>query len=322
MKALQKHERKIFIFVGLIVAVYAGITIYGGYNQILEAFSEIGWGILYVFLLSICALMVRCMRWYYYMNVVGAVSLFASIRGFTASYALSMTPGKMGFVSRCYLLRHKIKPAKVLGALFVEQYTNIITVLAYIALGITTYYKGGFWICVAVLITGLVGIVLLRKTGWGVSLTHTLFDLVNLNRKWHKRAKEVYHAITALFAPVPAVVGFLLSATAWSLDGVAYYIAITGVGGEITLTQAIFVHFFAALLASASMLPGGIGGYETIALGVLAFYGVPSGMAVASIIIIRFTTSFKDVPIGLISWSTYAASTIEAGNTTTTKNKK
>lgn len=71
------------------------------------------------------------------------------------------------------------------------------------------------------------------------------------------------------------------------LDGATLAAALAAVGYPIPVDEAVTTFALASVAASVSFLPGGIGGFEAIATGLLATYGVPIEAAVPAILIMR-----------------------------------
>lgn len=80
---------------------------------------------------------------------------------------------------------------------------------------------------------------------------------------------------------------FSLSLAA-DLVGVAIaYVAVTGVGGEISVFQAGLVYVIPIVVGFLSLLPGGLGVSEQSAVGVLLLSDVSVGQAVAATLVMR-----------------------------------
>jgi uncharacterized protein (TIRG00374 family) len=77
---------------------------------------------------------------------------------------------------------------------------------------------------------------------------------------------------------------------AWSCEAVALFQILAGVKSAVSLLDAGFVFGASTLLGVASMLPGGLGGFEATMLLLLQQLGLESAAALAATLLIRLTT--------------------------------
>jgi uncharacterized membrane protein YbhN (UPF0104 family) len=70
-------------------------------------------------------------------------------------------------------------------------------------------------------------------------------------------------------------------------------------GADIGAGAAIAIFAFATLAGGATGAPGGMGGAEAALLGLLALHGVPLEVALPATLIIRVTTLWFAIGIGL-----------------------
>jgi glycosyltransferase 2 family protein len=85
----------------------------------------------------------------------------------------------------------------------------------------------------------------------------------------------------------------------WFAEGAALYLLLRHMGGEIGLLSAVFVFSFAMIVGALSMLPGGLGSTEAAMVILLGALGVDLHVALASTAIVRITTLWFAVAIGV-----------------------
>jgi uncharacterized protein (TIRG00374 family) len=74
-------------------------------------------------------------------------------------------------------------------------------------------------------------------------------------------------------------------------------------GANIDLPAAVFTHSVAVLIGALSFIPGGIGATDFTIAGLLALYGLPRPEAAACAIVVRVTSLWFAVLLGLLSLS-------------------
>jgi len=86
----------------------------------------------------------------------------------------------------------------------------------------------------------------------------------------------------------------------WTAEGVAFYILIIWLGGDIALPTALAIFFFAMLSGSATGLPGGVGGAEAALIALLTLFDIPLEIALPATAIIRITTLWFAIAVGMV----------------------
>jgi len=100
--------------------------------------------------------------------------------------------------------------------------------------------------------------------------------------------------------PGVLLLSLLLGGIGWGAEGVAFHYLLTLMGADIGLWSALAIFTFATLAGGASGAPGGIGGAETAMIALLTYEGVPLEVSIPATAIIRVTTLWFAIAIGLI----------------------
>jgi uncharacterized protein (TIRG00374 family) len=77
------------------------------------------------------------------------------------------------------------------------------------------------------------------------------------------------------------------------------YVILKGLGLKSTLLQANFIYCFSTLVGAVSMLPGGIGSTEAGMMGLLTFTGINYTEGLPAVILIRLSTLWAAVAVGI-----------------------
>ena len=90
-----------------------------------------------------------------------------------------------------------------------------------------------------------------------------------------------------------------LGITGWLAEGYAFHLLLGWMGAEIGLMKAIAIFVFATLAGGLTGAPGGVGGAEAAMIALLALDGVPMEVSVPATAIIRVTTLWFALAVGM-----------------------
>jgi len=93
-----------------------------------------------------------------------------------------------------------------------------------------------------------------------------------------------------------------LSLIGWTAEGYALYLLLTWMGADIGMAAATVVFIFSTLAGGMTGAPGGVGGAEAAMLVMLSAQAVPMAIALPAMIIIRVTTLWFAILVGLLSF--------------------
>lgn len=304
-RSLMSGWRYRALLVSIVVAVagYLAFSLWGGIHDVAEALAGIGvGGIAIMLLLSALNYALRFKRWQSYLAAVGhRVPWQANLRIYVAGFALTITPGKAGEAFRGVLLKRWGVPYTHSFAAFVSERLSDLVAIVFLALfGLTLYPQLS-----AVVAVGCAGAL------FGLWLL-TQSAPVRGIRKWagdkpgvlHRGARTLAHMLSEAHAchrPSLLVTATILSLLAWGAEALAFYCMLRWMGLEVALPFAVFVYAAAMLAGALSFLPGGLGGAEAVMVAMLLWQGVPQPEAVAATVLIRLTTLWYAVLLGIIA---------------------
>ncbi len=303
MKPNWEHN---FIFTIAAAAIlYLGIVFFSGADKFGSAIAQLPiWLIPCLLLLVFFGYCIRFLRWQWYLQRMGyKVNIASSFRIFLAGFALTASPGKAGESIKSILLKrsHDVPISPTLAALFCERFTDALSVVLLIGLGLSVGVKGHWTIA---LVAGLqIAIVVLLQRP--AILRKFLFvPLKNVPKLGNIVAKiDVMLDSARQLLELKILIGAtFLALVAWSLEGIALYIIFQYLGAtSVTLSQAILIHTSAGLLGALSFLPGGIGTTEGLTISFSMVYGASQTAAIAATLLIRPLTLWFAVAIGIIA---------------------
>ncbi|WP_157937756.1 lysylphosphatidylglycerol synthase transmembrane domain-containing protein, partial [Oceaniglobus roseus] len=103
----------------------------------------------------------------------------------------------------------------------------------------------------------------------------------------------------------PAVILFALALglVGWLAEGLAFWLLLGWMGSEVALSTAIAIFVFSTLAGGLTGAPGGIGGAEAAMVALLSLQGVPLSVALPATAIIRLTTLWFAIALGLAAFA-------------------
>src|SRR5439155_8674088 len=303
--------RGIFVVGLLAIAVLALIVAWGDAATVLGALSRFPpLLVLPVVLLTVWNYVLRWMRWNYYLRVLGVsgVDRTSSALVFLSGFAMGLTPGKSGELTKSYWLREiagsgQAPLARTAPIVFAERLVDGIAMLLLATSGLISFQFG---------VTALLGVAALAVAAVaGIQarpLVHTVLRFLE-RRPRAKRAAELletaYDSARELLTwprLALAVGGGVLS---WGGECLALYVILLGLGAAPSLelvNQSTFALAAGSLVGSASLLPGGIGAADGTVAAVLDLVARQQrDVAAAATLLIRVCKMWFGVALGAAS---------------------
>ncbi|WP_338442405.1 flippase-like domain-containing protein [Synechococcus elongatus IITB7] len=228
----------------------------------------------------------------------------ADARIWMGSYAFTATPGKSGEAVRSLLLRETcgIPATPTLMALVVERITDGTAVLVLLLLNLPLLFR--WQVPILLPLSVLLGIAL--PLGWlGRRPRRQGWLTTKLQRRLPGRLAHVsgdsLQSLRQLMQPTPLLLATGIGVVAWSLEGLALWLLLQGLGStSISAGGAILAHTSAGLLGALSLLPGGLGSTEAGTVGLLTLQGVGVAVATPAALLIRLMTLWFATGLGVV----------------------
>jgi uncharacterized protein (TIRG00374 family) len=100
-------------------------------------------------------------------------------------------------------------------------------------------------------------------------------------------------------APAAMLPALALGLAGWFAEGYAFHLLLGWMGADIGLWKAVAIFVFSTLAGGLTGAPGGVGGAEAAMIALLALDGVPMEVSVPATAIIRVTTLWFALGIGM-----------------------
>lgn len=304
---LHRTIRALIVAALLAALVFAALAIFADARQVAAALAGFPLPALAAMVaLTMGCYLVRAVRWWYLMRLMGhpmspGDATYVQLSGMT----MTVTPGKVGEVIKGYLAREfaGLPMASGVTLVFCERLADVIAVVALStgAIGAFSDSAPALAVAGAVLVLGIAVLTSER-------LHRVVLD-VAMRRPWMKShggsVATVSDTVLTTLRLRPLAVSTVLSALAWSLEGVAFAVCIQALGFDgLSMPVSVAVYAIATLVGAFTFLPGGIGLTEASMVGLLIASGMASADASAATLLIRIVTMWFGIALG---WAVFAS---------------
>ncbi|MCP4545691.1 MAG: flippase-like domain-containing protein [bacterium] len=253
-------------------------------------------------LLSLGNYIFRFFKWSYFLRLLDIrLKLADSISVFTSGFAMSITPGKLGEVFKSVLLKQIVGAplARTAPVVFAERYTDLGGLLLLASIGVCSRGYGGWAWVVGLALMGLFFAIITSRRIERLLLT--ILGRVKPLARFVEPATRVLDSARVLLHPKNLPPLLLLSAVAWFWECWALVFALEAFGVALGLADAVFIYSLATLAGALAFLPGGLGVTEGGLVVMLITKSVAKGPATAGTILVRLTTLWFAVILGILS---------------------
>jgi uncharacterized protein (TIRG00374 family) len=254
--------------------------------------------------LSLVNYLLRAARWHLFARSLGLrVSGGTSLLHYFGGFAMSVTPGKLGELVRIRWLSRTSGVAleRAAPAALADRALDLaaLAVLLAVCLALSSGIRGGVPVACLALAAAFAA-THPKLLAWLAAAAHRLTGrrLPRLFARLRRAALSL-EAVARGGVLLPAL-GFGLAG--WMAEGYAFHLLLGWFGADIGLARALAIFIFATLAGGLTGAPGGLGGAEAAMVALLSFDGVPLETSVAATAIIRFTTLWFAVLIGMIAF--------------------
>ena len=304
----QRLTRGLIVAALLAIAVFALVVAWGDAPAVASAVSRFPpLLILPVVALTVWNYALRYLRWNYYLRVLGVsgVSRWHSLLVFLSGFAMGLTPGKSGELTKSYWLREIAGPtraplARTAPIVFAERLVDGIAMLLLATSGLISV-RFGLFALLGVAALACLAIIALQAHG----LVRWVLGLLGRNHRARRAIdliETAYDSARELLTWRRLVLAVGVGVVSWGGECLALYLIMLGLGAAPSLAllnQSTFALAAGSLVGSASLLPGGIGAAEgTVAAVLDVIAGQPRDVAAAATLLIRACTLWFGVALG------------------------
>lgn len=275
------------------------------------------WLVLALLGLSLVNYVLRAWRWVMLSRALQlSVEMLPNTLYYFSGYALTATPGKAGEAIRLWFLKtgHGVGYTRSLPLMLADRVLDIWAVML-----LTLVSFSGFqayrWHGVALLVLVVLVSLPIIRPRLLEPLILVAAGIFRRRRRLLVRLRRIVHTMTRLSSwkvygntLIPSVLG-------WFAEALALYFILSHFGADVSLANAVFVFSFSMIVGAISMLPGGLGGTEATMVLLLTALGVELDVALVSTALIRATTFWFAVALGLLLTPSALAASRRAATT-------
>ena len=300
----------------LIYATVLGMVIYAAFALATDAGDIVahigripGYVVAVACLLSVLNYGLRFLRWHGYLRLLGLeVPRGRSLVVFLAGLLMAISPGKFGEVIKSALLKRsdELPIARTAPIVFAERLTDLLGLFVLATFGIITFQYGVVAFTIALL--SVIALVAFLQFRAAVNVVLDMLERLPLLGAHRASLDRAYEATRELLAWRPLTGATILATLSWSMEALAFawILVHLGASGPLLL-EAFFIFSTSTLAGALSFFPGGLGITEAGMAGMLVWLEIFSeaGPALAATYMIRFTTLWFGVIVGLLSFLLY-----------------
>ncbi len=221
---------------------------------------------------------------------------------YVSGFSMTTTPGKVGEVIRLYLLNrfHGCRYDRTVALLIADRLADGLATMLVVALTIGGFAHAPAGMAGAAMVA-LALVVLCLRPGLLLRVIDAAFGRL---RRWPRlfvRARRAIRALQTLADPKVVLAALALGAIGWSSEGLSFYVLLHALGASLGPAACVFIFAFAMMVGAISVLPGGLGSTEATMIGLLSLQGVPFETAVVATGVVRVTTLWFAVGLGLLA---------------------
>lgn len=288
----------------LTVLGYFLFTLWGGWENVVSSIKQVGIkGIIAALSLSLVNYGLRFLRWQYFLSVLGHhIPWKPSLRIYMSGFALTTTPGKTGEALRSVFLKDFGVPfRRSFGAFLAERLSDLLSVTLLASMGLLIYPEAR---PILLIVLGMLAFIFfaVQRDAWLMWLERMAKKLFP-EKHAHiiEFMLETIRSFRSCFSPIVLATSIAFGVVAWCAEALALYYILSLLGQDIGLLTAVFIYGFSLVIGGITLLPGGLGGAEVTMLQLLVINHVPAAIAVAATLVIRLTTLWFSVLLGIIA---------------------
>ncbi len=306
-QASDRAAARDFIVLGgvlvLFVVGFIGVVAATGWEETLTQLRKLTFGeILILLALSLVNYIARASRWHLFGYRLGLrVPISTSFLHFFGGFAMSITPGRIGELIRLrWIGRVSGWRVERLSPLpLVDRAYDLAGMGLLLVAGIAMSQMG---------LSGAIGVAALALiSAFVVTRPSLLRGLIELAWKLIGRWPEVFVRLrraasaTVVFSGAnTAIPGVIITFFAWFAECYALYLLLHWMGAPLDLATVTVIFIFSTLAGGLTGAPGGIGGAEAAMVFLLGLNGIPLEVAIPATAVIRLTTLWFAILLGLV----------------------
>jgi uncharacterized protein (TIRG00374 family) len=298
--------RDFLVLVALLVLMVAGLlglAAATGWQETLHQLAKLGPAqIALLLLLSLVNYGFRAGRWQAFTRALGLnTTPLQTLRHYIGGFAMSVTPGRVGELVRLrWLGRETGWSVERTAPLALIDRAADLAAMGLILAGTLALGTLGQGAALPVAALALVMAWVATHPALMSSIATRSYRATGRGARHFARVRAAARSLAAFRAPRLLALALGLGLVGWLAEGLAFHLLLTWMGADIGLVRAVAIFTFATLAGGLTGAPGGLGGAEAAMIALLTLDGVPADAAIAATAVIRVTTLWFAIALGLL----------------------
>ena len=287
-----------FVLIGLV-----GLAAATGWEETLEQVRKLTLiQVLALLALSLVNYGFRGLRWHMFARRLGLPTGYVQdMRHFLGGLAMSVTPGRLGELVRMRWLSRETGASfeRTAPLMLVDRATDLAAMALILAVAVA-FSASGIAGAVPVTLAALVGALIATRASLLRAVSDTAYRIVGRWPRLFVRIRNAARSLSHFSGPFVMTLAALIGALGWLAEGYAFYLLLGWMGADTSLATAVAIFIFSTLAGGLTGAPGGIGGAEAAMVALLTLEGVTPQVSLPATAIIRLTTLWFAIAIGLV----------------------
>lgn len=288
--------------IGLVAIGLAGLASATGWGETWAQITRLNSGLIAALLgLSLVNYALRALRWHVFARRLGVpLGLAANACHFIGGFAMSVTPGRVGELVRMRWIKRETGWAVERSApLVLMDRASDLAAMALLLAATLLLAAGGIKGAAPVAILALAAAYIATRPALLTALITLLYRAFGRAPRLFARARAAARLVARFTHGPTLALGLAAGLLGWAAEGYAFHLLLTAMGADIGTAKAIAIFLFATLAGGLTGAPGGLGGAEAAMVALLSFEGIPLEVSIPATAVIRLTTLWFAIVLGL-----------------------
>ena len=316
MNTVRPYKSSLIVLAVFVAGLFLAARTASGENIWAEV-TRISW-LQLVALLALSAInyLFRATRWFLYSNALHiALSPAQVIRHFIGGFALTMTPGRVGELVRVrWINKESGTPYEVATPLVLVDRAADLASMGLLLAASVALMTGGIQGAIPVAALAILTAIIVTRPALFRRAILTGWRLVGKKPRVFVRLRRGADALMPFSDAKLALPAMALGFFGWFAEGFAFYLLMDWMGSPLPLWTCVGIFVFSMITGGLTGMPGGLGGAEAAMVALLSLQGVPLETAIPATAIIRVTTLWFAVALGLLVFPIAEAKATKADN--------
>ncbi|SIN80206.1 conserved hypothetical protein [Vannielia litorea] len=291
------------LLLGLFALGFLGLALAGGWKESWQQVLQLSaLQLSALFALSLVNYLFRGVRWHLFARRLGLpLTPVANMRHFLGGFAMTATPGRVGELVRMrWISREAGWPFTRSAPLVLVDRASDLAAMGLILAVALSLSAMGIKGAVSVAVLALVASVVVTRPALLTLLVTLCYRATGWLPRLFARIRSAARSLRQ-FSTLPVIAGSLtLGLAGWVAEGYAFHLLLMWMGADIGFFSAVAIFVFSTLAGGLTGAPGGVGGAEAAMIALLKLHGIPLEVSVPATAVIRVTTLWFAIGIGLL----------------------